>query len=431
MIDFKPIEDFTFDDCYQSIERLNSENLVVDDILKTRYEQLFKSLKKQEQRDFNNCDSIESFEKFIKKYSSLKGASKYKTSYIDLARKEIVRLSRIRKIRKKVMVFGSIFFILLLAASIIWFGYSSYQFSIPKLDFQNNAYIISVDREGGHVSIPYVSSQDQCYIDISSDDEEISNLKITCDSISFDISSNFEENQRMSTVFVKGRDRVYGEGIGSLVNTKIDIRQNTCRATHTEPFVSTAYFKKEGSKESIEIKTNGTLYINGSKPSCDWIDINIIKVDGETYHVELNASPNYTSNKTDSIYLSIGGENKSIFVVQYGAPTYLSLEKNDIYIAGDGGDSWDENVSNGSAVISLIPHYAVDINTDGEWKVSGIPSWIKVYRQIVDIVNDEGSKLCFIVNKNTSSSKRTANIRITSKWDDDIYEDLTITQYPQ
>ena len=38
MIDFKPIEEFTFDDCVNSIEHHKNEGMPIDVELQTRYE---------------------------------------------------------------------------------------------------------------------------------------------------------------------------------------------------------------------------------------------------------------------------------------------------------------------------------------------------------------------------------------------------------
>ncbi len=67
MIDFKPIEDFTFDDCVKSLDRHRAEGASPDEELLTRYNSLLETLKAEEKRDYPSVKSIDRLERFIKK----------------------------------------------------------------------------------------------------------------------------------------------------------------------------------------------------------------------------------------------------------------------------------------------------------------------------------------------------------------------------
>lgn len=108
MIGFKPIEDFTFDDCVKSIDRYKAEGTSADEELLLRYNSLLEPLKAEEKRDYfsanpdggSDVKKIEALECFIKKYSHLEGATKYKPQYLAKAKQELAVLKKQLRIKK-------------------------------------------------------------------------------------------------------------------------------------------------------------------------------------------------------------------------------------------------------------------------------------------------------------------------------------------
>lgn len=115
MIDFKPIEEFTFDDCVNSIERHKGEGAPVDTELQARYDYLLSSLKDQEKRDYSSCKTIQSLEKYIKKYTSLSGAMNYRPQYFQQAKDEIsnlkLKIQKQKRIRRRTIICSILFVI--------------------------------------------------------------------------------------------------------------------------------------------------------------------------------------------------------------------------------------------------------------------------------------------------------------------------------
>lgn len=101
MIEFKTIDDFTFDDCVKSIERRKSEGLTPEEELLERYNTLLETLKSEEERDYQSVKTIDGLNRFIKKYSALPGATKYQPQYLKEAKQELPRLKQTLKKEKK------------------------------------------------------------------------------------------------------------------------------------------------------------------------------------------------------------------------------------------------------------------------------------------------------------------------------------------
>lgn len=97
MIDFKPIEDFTFDDCVKSLDRHRTNGTTADEDLLERYNSLLNSLMAEEKKDYSSAKTIDGLERYIKKYSNLKTASRYKPLYLNKVKDELEALRKQKK----------------------------------------------------------------------------------------------------------------------------------------------------------------------------------------------------------------------------------------------------------------------------------------------------------------------------------------------
>lgn len=420
MIGFKPIDEFTFDDCAQIVQDSLHDNIPVDDEIRVKYEQLLASLRRQEDRDFAACSTIETYELFIYKYSNLPDASRYKPLHINDARGAIARL---RSKRRK-LTLGIVAIALAAIAVTIMIGYTPFRVTFQGLSRNSDGiYTLTVDRAGGHVAVPYKSSQPAVELDFYIDGQY---RYFDDDSICFYVDPNYEDGTKVRNIYIHGYDRVYDMPLGDEKQELIEIRQPTCNATYIENFPEYAYLRQKRSSKTYEIKTDGLLLLDSTNDN--WVDVNITQAGTDRYDLKLSAQSNDNPNRWETINFKVGNQTKSILVKQSGKASYLSLPKESFNIVAEGA-GWNDELHNGDPNIASVSHWEVNVNTNGLWKVKNIPYWIKVYCRPAD--DENGNQFCFIADKNTSSWSRTAVLRIASRYDENIYADFTITQYGQ
>ena len=121
MISFKPIEDFTFDDCITSLDRHRNKGTSADEELLSRYNSLLETLKAEEKRDYPSEKSIDGLERYINKYSNLPTATRYKPQYLAKAKQELAELNRKRKdlIKRRIKIYSSICVLVLIIGVVI------------------------------------------------------------------------------------------------------------------------------------------------------------------------------------------------------------------------------------------------------------------------------------------------------------------------
>lgn len=125
MIDFKPIEDFTFDDCVKSLDRHRAEGTLPDEELLSRYNSLLEILKAEEKRDYPSVKTIDRLERYIKKYSNLTTATKYVPQYLTKAKQELAEQKRSAKRKKNTKVISCIGIIFTALIILFIIGYKS------------------------------------------------------------------------------------------------------------------------------------------------------------------------------------------------------------------------------------------------------------------------------------------------------------------
>lgn len=106
MIGFKPLEEFTFDDCVKSIKRYESEGIPVDSGLQARYNELLLSLQSQELSDYKKAKTLKDLKNFIQKYKSIYGANNYQSQFTKQAQNKIkaIMASRHKRIRNLIKI---------------------------------------------------------------------------------------------------------------------------------------------------------------------------------------------------------------------------------------------------------------------------------------------------------------------------------------
>lgn len=115
MIGFKTTESYTFDDCVKYLDSHKEGNELFNEIL-NRYNTLFTQLQKDDDNLFNNCRSVQDYEKYLSSFS-VSGYMLYQPKHKNDAIKRINQLKIIqdkkRKNNKKFNVIGLMFGLLI------------------------------------------------------------------------------------------------------------------------------------------------------------------------------------------------------------------------------------------------------------------------------------------------------------------------------
>ncbi len=250
MVDFKPIDEFTFDDCVNSIERHESEGSPVDAELQTRYEDLLNSLKHQEKRDFSSSNTVESLEKYLKKYTSLNGAKNYRPIYIQHAKNKILEHKRIRRRKQRNKRISIIAGIVAVIALIIFIGYRPVSYlSVSKSS-------IKFSKESGYGAVKI--GTDAPYYDLF--DSESYSWIITStneDSIEIRVTRN-DGDARNGTIVVTAYPTFYGVIIDFLKKQRrIQVEQEDGHTSYLNINRDDISFSPEGDTERVYVSTGG------------------------------------------------------------------------------------------------------------------------------------------------------------------------------
>lgn len=115
MIGFKTTESYTFDDCVKYLDSHKDGSELFNEIL-NRYNTLFTQLQKDDDELFNNCRSVQDYEKYLSRFS-VSGYMLYQPKHKNDAIKRINQLKIIqdkqRKNNKKFNVIGLLFGLLI------------------------------------------------------------------------------------------------------------------------------------------------------------------------------------------------------------------------------------------------------------------------------------------------------------------------------
>lgn len=363
MIDFKPIEEFTFDDCVNSIERHKNEGMPIDVELQTRYEHLLSSLNNKEKLDYSSCKTIQSLEKYIKKYTSLSGAMNYRPQYIQQAKDEILRLTIIRKKKQQLKKISIIALIIVFIGIIIFFGYRP----VKDISIYTN---MSFNAISASKNLELPNDNDDYWMLESTTCDWIS-VKKNGNIINISVSQN-NGDSRYCYIEIYSYNHLFGIPLNK-VTKKVNVTQLSGRASFLNISKNSIYIDKLGTSSTLNynftISTDGVEIIDPVLDTDPWIEYekSVISESPLEIMYTLKIDKNPSSERTLTLEFSSldGLFTQSISIVQEsGVATYFILNDNELYVRKD-----------------ALPEgkcYAVDIDTDGtSWSVSSCPQWIK------------------------------------------------------
>jgi len=351
---FKPIEEFTFDECFACIEQNRVDNVESDEQLLERYTILLSQLQQKDDVMFRNASDKSALEKYIVAYPLDDAAKKYQLRHIAEAKKKIAKINEDSKKRKKKAVITTLSIIGVVALLACWINYSPVKYinvdeslSITKygdsirVTAQTNvpSYLIKMEVESGNDWL-HVSGEDGSYVLVAKPNPG---------------------DSRYATIKISAPNRLFGSNI-NWDSKNINISQESGEPTYINPDCNSISFDKFGKptdKSKLIISTDGVLESVASAP--DWCDISFSPLSDGRYQCVVNMDKNGGERQYGHITLKGGNITQSISVQQEsGLASYIDF--------------------NGSS-LSVSPKEEtkyVDVRTDGtSWTIISKPTWVE------------------------------------------------------
>ncbi len=302
MLNFKPIEDFTFDDCVRSLDRHRSEGTSPDEELLSRYNLLLETLKAEEKRDYPSVKTIDRLERYIKKYSNLATATKYNPAFLAKAKQELADLRKQAKIKKRIKIVACILLVLGVFAGIFFIGYK------PISYFYVSDSSVTISKGAGSDTINLRTNAPDIYID-----EYISWLDVSKDGSYIIIKADRNtEDLRNGDFSIRAYPTFFGERIGFMEKSlTIHVEQQDGYASFLNINKDEIEIWPEGDEESIYVETDGNEW-NVDSPSEGWLTVS-----KSGSRVNIKVYENTTkSSRTASFRIYSDSQEKYVSVTQ-------------------------------------------------------------------------------------------------------------------
>lgn len=402
---FKPIEEFTFDNCYVRIEQNRADGVESDPELLDRYNILLTGLEQKDDAMFMKATDKSALEKYLSAYPFDETAKKYQLRHVSEAKKKIAEIGEDSKRRKKKVTAITLAIIALITISVCWFNYSPVKYidvtaSLPRRlskygdSIRDSGYIVgeieslSIIKYGDSIRV-YAETNVPTNL-MEMDVEYGSNwLRAYGTDGSYTlIAKPNPDGPRYATIKISAPNRLFGSII-SWDSKTIKITQESGVPTYITPERKYISFDKFGKsdKSKLIISTDGVLSI-ASAP--DWCDVSLEPIENGKYECIVNTGKNDEDRKNGQVTFKGGNITQSILVQQEsGLASYIRFV--------DG-------------CISVSPREEtkyVDIKTDGtSWSILSKPKWVEV--------SDNGNNSLKLVISENEEDRKTGTITVKS-----------------
>lgn len=350
---FKPIEEFTFDDCFVQIEQNRINGVDSDTELLERYSTLLSSFQQKDDAMFRNATTKSALEKYIAAHPLEKTAKKYQLRHVAEAKKKIAKIDEDSRNRKKKTALIAFSVVVVIAILICWINYS-------PVKYINVGDSISISKYGDSIR---VSAETNVPSYLMKMDVEAGGdwLQVSGEEGNYTIVAKPNPvSSRYAAIKISVPNRLFGGNV-SWDSKTINISQESGEPTYINPERSTISFDKFGKsldKSNLIISTDGVLESVASAP--DWCDISFSPLNGGRYQCVVSIDKNGGERRYGQITLKGGNITQNISVQQEsGLASYIGF--------------------NGSS-LSVLPIEEtkyVDVRTDGtSWSVISKPSWV-------------------------------------------------------
>lgn len=380
---FKPIEEFTFDECFARIEQNRVDNVESDEQLLERYTVLLSQLQQKDDAMFRIATDKSALEKYIAAYPLDKTAKKYQLRHVTDAKKRIFKIDEDSKKRKKKASLIAISIIAVVVIIVCWINYS-------PVKYINVDESISITKYGDSIRITAQTNVPSYLIKMN---VESGNdwLQVSGEDGNYGlVAKSNPMGSRYATIKISAPNQLFGGNI-SWDSKTISITQESGEPTYINPdrnSISFDKFGKSSDKSKLIISTDGVLESVASAP--DWCDISFTPLSGGKYQCVVSIDKNNGERRYGQITLKGGNITQSISVQQEsGLASYIGL--------------------NGSS-LSALPREEtkyVDVKTDGtSWSVISKPSWVEA--------SDNGNNSLKLVIAENEGERRSGTLTIKS-----------------
>lgn len=380
---FKPIDAFTFDECFVRIEQNRINGIDSDTELLERYSELFSQLQKKDDSIYIKATDKSALEKYIASQPLENTAKKYQLRHVDEAKKKIGDIDAISKRRKKKTTITILSVVAVIPILICWINYR-------PVKYINVDESLSITKYGDSIR---VSAQTNVPSDLIKMEVESGEGWLQASGSNGNYSIVAQSNpgsSRFATLKISAPNRLFGENI-SWDSKSIQISQESGEPTYITPDRTSMSFDKFGKpsdKSKMTISTDGVLESVASAP--DWCNVSFAPIDNGRYECVVTMDKNNGERRYGQI--SIRGGN----IVQ------------DISIQQESGLASFINFNNSS--ISISPREEtkyIAIQTDGtSWSIMSKPSWVEA--------TDNGNNTLKLVVAENENDKRSGNLTIKS-----------------
>lgn len=350
---FKPIEEFTFDDCFVRIAQNKVDGMESDTELLERYTELLSSLQQKDDAMFRKATDKAALEKYVASHPLDKTAMKYQPRHISEAQKKITVIedNNRRKKRKAIAITASV--IGVIAILVCWLNYS-------PVKYINVDEAVSISKYGDsiHISVQTNAPSNLIRMDVESGYEWL-HVSGTYGSYNLVAKPN-PTSSRYAKIKISAPNRLFGENI-SWDHKTIQISQSSGEPSYITPEKGYLSFDKYGKpigKSNLIITTDGVLESVVSAP--DWCNVSFSPIDDGRYECVVTMDKNNGDRKFGQFSIKGGNITKDISVQQEsGLASYISF-----------------NTSSISVSPRKETKYA-DVMTDGtSWTIVSQPSWV-------------------------------------------------------
>lgn len=380
---FKPIEEFTFDDCFVRIEQNRVDGVESDSELLERYSELLSSLQQKDDSIFRRATSKVALEQYISSHPLEKTASKYKLRHIQEAKKKIADIDDASKRKKRKAVTITLSVISVIAILICWLNYS-------PVKYINVEESVSLSKYGDSIRVSAQTNVPSSLIRM--DVESGSNwLKVSGDNGNYTlVAKPNPSSSRHATIKISVPNRLFGGNI-SWDSKNISITQTSGEPSYITPERGNMSFDKFGKpigKSNLIISTDGVLESVASAP--DWCNVSFNPIEDGRYECVVSMDKNDEERRFGQISIRGGNITQDISIQQEsGLATYISFNNSSVSVSPREETKY------------------VDVRTDGtSWSIVSKPSWVTA-----SINGDNSVKLEIEENDN---DKRSGSLTIRS-----------------
>jgi hypothetical protein len=380
---FKPIDDFTFDECFAHIEQNKVDGVESDEQLIERYKVLLSQLQHKDDAMFRAATDKSTLEQYIAAHPLDKTATKYQLRHKGEARKKIAQIIKESRDKKKKATLITLSIIGVVALLVCWANYS-------PVKYINVEESLSITKYGDSINVTVQTDVPSQLIKMNVESGS-DWLQVSGDEGEYTIVANPNpEGSRYATIKISAPNRLFGSNF-SWDSKTISISQESGVPTYININCNLLSFDKFGksiSQSKFIISTDGVLDSVSSAP--EWCNIAFSHLGSNRYQCVATANKNGGERRYGQITIKGGNITQSISVQQEsGLASYIGFNGNSL------------------AVSSREETKYVDVKTDGtSWSIISKPYWVES--------SDNGNNSLKLVIAANEGDKRSGTITIKS-----------------